>query len=741
MEPEKLITRLEQVEERITNLRKILSAESLSDTARDELGLLQAELARIADDLRARRRDAAPSRFASAWPLALVDAMPVGVLVTDALGAITLINLAARQMLGGDVSGSVDAPNPGYTFCYPDGRPISPEEQPLQRALASGQPVESTEIMIRRADGSTCITLTSAAPLRAEDGALTGALAVLRDITERHTIKAELGRHIQRLQLIRDLDRAILAAQSLDKIGTAALDQLCRLVPYRYAGIILPDGETGHVVIYTSGDGAHPVEREHWPVPFDQILPKDELTGGQPWLTDDLQAGTAAGPWLEHLAALGLRTCLTVPLLAQGRLVGALSLGTGQPWHPLPADLEVISEVTDHLAIAIEQASLYEQIRRYADKLEERVAQRTLALRQSEARFRAIFDGAAVGIALVDSAGRVLEGNPALREILDVSDADLRDYARAPFLPSAEPAPDTRATFENLMAGKRKVYRAELSVAREGKPPVWVSVTAVPMRRVAGEPPLAAVMVEDVTDRRQTQAALLRTERQAMAGRLAASLTHEINNPLQAVIGCLGLAEETLHENGDVTEYLTVAREELRRVTGVVSQLRDLQRPAASVERQPTAVNELLERILTLSQKKCADQGVEIAWQPAPDLPLVSLAPDQMQQVFLNLLLNALDAMPGGGQLRITTAAAPTEAASVRIVFADTGEGIAPDAMGRLFEPFFSTKPKGLGLGLFTTRKIVEEHGGRITVESQPGKGTQFTVWLPAEDTGPVPRP
>jgi len=142
-------------------------------------------------------------------------------------------------------------------------------------------------------------------------------------------------------------------------------------------------------------------------------------------------------------------------------------------------------------------------------------------------------------------------------------------------------------------------------------------------------------------------------------------------------------------------------------------------------------VNLLVERVLTLGRKQCEERGVELVWNAASDLPVLVLASDQIQQVFLNLLLNALDAMPEGGQLRVSTHHTD-QPAGVSVAFTDDGMGIPPDSLSQVFEPFYSTKPEGLGLGLFVSQDIVKQHGGRIEAQSRVGEGTTFTVWLPA---------
>ena len=223
------------------------------------------------------------------------------------------------------------------------------------------------------------------------------------------------------------------------------------------------------------------------------------------------------------------------------------------------------------------------------------------------------------------------------------------------------------------------------------------------------------------------EASVLQTARLAAVGQLAASIAHEINNPLYATRNALYLIHEELPPELRDTPYLIMAQEQLARIARITERMRDFYRPARGELAQQN-LNELIEGTLALVGLDMRYDAIELKFSPAAELPTLLCNSDQLRQVFLNLILNAMEAMPQGGILNIRTAAGSSVAL---IEISDTGIGIPDEVREHLFEPFFTTKSTGTGLGLSISAHIVTQHGGQITVDSTPGHGTTFRITLP----------
>ena len=238
-----------------------------------------------------------------------------------------------------------------------------------------------------------------------------------------------------------------------------------------------------------------------------------------------------------------------------------------------------------------------------------------------------------------------------------------------------------------------------------------------------------AELEKSLEQERASRAQLVHADRLVSMGRLSASVAHEIKNPMQSILGCLGLAEEAVDEGRNADKYFVVARDAVDRVSGILDRMRDLNRTSGETK-VSADINIVLEQVSTLTEKHFQDNNVEILWEKEENLPNVWMTPTQINQVFLNLLINANDAMPNGGIVKIQTSQTENPA-GIKVDFSDEGIGIDPDNLNKIFEPFFTTKNDGTGLGLAISYGIVERHNGRLSVTSQLGAGSTFTLWLP----------
>ncbi len=264
---------------------------------------------------------------------------------------------------------------------------------------------------------------------------------------------------------------------------------------------------------------------------------------------------------------------------------------------------------------------------------------------------------------------------------------------------------------------------------------VEVSLTVSPVRDNSGKIVGAAKIARDITQSKKTERALQITERLASVGRLAATVAHEINNPLEAVINLIYLARHAPTQN-EARRYLDLAEEELERVSHLTRQTLGFYRETKGATH--FHLGEIVTSLISVFSSRTRNKGIVVSPEIASDVELYAV-PGEIRQVVANLVSNSIDALETGGRVRIRVSAATQWSGSglsgVRLTVADTGSGIPPEALSQLFQPFFTTKRDvGTGLGLWVCKSIVENHHGSIHVRSAttPGKsGTVFSVFLP----------
>lgn len=431
----------------------------------------------------------------------------------------------------------------------------------------------------------------------------------------------------------------------------------------------------------------------------------------------------------EPSRADGRHADVTVPIAAGGRRVGALAADRETPL----ADEErlALGTVANLLASAIIAA---DETRRFAEEVES-------GTRELEAQHRfieRIVDSLPVGLYVVDREYRVHAWN---RKRETGTQGVLREEAlgRTIFeLLRRQPADVLREEFD-LVFRTGEMMQFEMQSTAFGEPRTF-RVSKIPMRIHDTDVTHVITIGEDITDWKRAQERAAQAQKLAALGQLSAGVMHEINNPLATIGACaesmaLQLQEGSVPEmlRDAFTEYCQIIDHEVHRSKRIVDGLLDFSRPQAA-ERGAVDVREVVEQTLFLLKHHARFRGVLVDVSSASDSPVVVHANrEQLVQVLMALLLNAADAMNGRGTVRVH---APEASGSHEVVIAvrDEGQGIPAAAMGKLFEPFYTTKSpgRGTGLGLSICYGIVADHGGRIEVESTVGAGSTFRVRLPA---------
>ncbi len=331
------------------------------------------------------------------------------------------------------------------------------------------------------------------------------------------------------------------------------------------------------------------------------------------------------------------------------------------------------------------------------------------------------------GVMTLDLNGRIVSFNPAAEKIVGVAAEEVRDrhWRDTPLRQARQ-----LAGFFSAPAAMLYGSTEEFEIRRRDGRATLIEITLTPLKASDNEVLGLVGIVQDLTERRQIEAKLRQADRLATAGRLAAGLAHEVRNPLAAISGSIQLMKE--EGMGARPQLLDIVLREADRLKLVTGQFLDFARPRSATQTQCDLVL-LLEETASLLERSCEDPtAVTFAIQKDADRIPVVADPDQVRQVLWNLGLNALQAMPAGGQLTLTARRqAPGNGAGwASVEVTDTGRGIPPGEIDRIFDPFYSTRQGGTGLGLAIARKIIDNLGGRIEVASAEGRGATFRVLL-----------
>jgi two-component system, NtrC family, sensor kinase len=492
----------------------------------------------------------------------------------------------------------------------------------------------------------------------------------------------------------------------------ALLDRILRISSevfhFENAIIRLLDESTGLLVTAASYGYEEAVTRPD--IRLGQGVMGKVALGGEPILVRDVQQLPDYVPGI-----CGARSELAVPLRAREKTIGVFNVESPRPNAFHEQDIAPLLIMAGQAAIAIENARLYEDLRAVSSRYRE--------LHQFNSR---ILRNANLGIYTVDQCMRVTSWNRKMEELSGVSEEGALGRDLFELFPVLEEegfgdrirrvlklgsAEKVRLAHRNLK-GQLRFQKRRLAPLRDGDVTTGV-----------------IVIVEDITEFKRLLEQIIQTEKLAEVGRLSAGIAHEVNNPL-AVIAYA--AQLLLREEG----LGPFPREMAERIESEVERLRTLTSSLLSfsspreMDRRELDLNDVVRDVLRLIRYELSRHAIRLH-ESYGDLPLIQGDSNKLKQVFINLIMNAVQAMSGGGDISICTGMVNGE--EVEVMFRDSGPGIPPETREQIFVPFFSTKKEGegTGLGLYICRNIVAEHEGRLLVESEVGQGAVFRVVLP----------
>lgn len=407
----------------------------------------------------------------------------------------------------------------------------------------------------------------------------------------------------------------------------------------------------------------------------------------------------------RHLLAL---SGTLPPIDAQGRM-----LRPGLPWDALWKVLGTL------LALAAVAILVFTTLHNYRSI--------TQTFERVKSLMRNVLQSIPTGVLMLDAGGLVTSLNASAERLLGLRSSVVgRSVDEA-----LRTAPELEAWIQAAASGHRLPQETDIALTAEGDRRVTVRVSASELRDESGRSDGLVILLRDVTEVNRLEMQLRRADKLAALGTLAAGVAHEVKNPLHALNLNLHLLRKELEASEpspvEVSGYLEILRSEIQRIHRIVENFLRFSRPSVP-EVRSLDLNALVERALSLVAFEAADHGVAIETHFDPALESAPGDEGQLAQVVLNLVINALQAMPAGGALAVATR---RDDGWAELVLTDTGEGIPREALPQIFDPYFTTRPGGIGLGLAIAHRIIEGHHGTIDVESQAGKGTRMTVRLP----------
>jgi two-component system NtrC family sensor kinase len=456
----------------------------------------------------------------------------------------------------------------------------------------------------------------------------------------------------------------------------------------------------------------------------DQGLAGVCLSTGSPLMIVDPTNDERYKESIDSVPNLKIHTLLCVPLKAAGRVIGVLQLLNKKSGPFISYDQHLLTALGNSIASLLEYQKTIQQLRVLNAHLE---ASRW-ELARSRNTLRSLFDNIPESIYIIDNMFRLIAVNMARSKRAGKEPNVLVGrYCYEALYQRTEPCPGCLVA--ETFYTRKITHRTERQWINEGEPQEW-QISIYPIVDEMDQVTQAILFETDVTEKNRMEAILAQSEKMAAVGQLAAGIAHEINNPLTVILANAQLLQRDLPQDEDLHESVDLISRAGTRALYVVRNLLNFARKE-KYEFVPTDINDTIRRSLEMLQHELLSRGINLDFEPDNALPRVMASADHLQGVWLNIILNAMDATERGqANIRVTTSLQGSE---IRIMIVDQGKGISQENLKRIFEPFYTTKEpgRGTGLGLSVCHRIVKQHGGHVLVDSKIDQGTTFTVVLP----------
>ncbi len=525
----------------------------------------------------------------------------------------------------------------------------------------------------------------------------------------------QLQDKMRHIELISELSGIINSSLSIGTVFRIMVSEIRKLIGYSRSSLLLFNERANNLLIFALDTEMRTVMKKGVRAPLEGTSAGWVIRNNRPWISRDLEQTDF--PLDRKLFDEGIRSTISIPLFTD-KMLGVFNLDSTEKGKYSEKDLQVLLPAAKHISIALENALLFEEVSREK--------------REWEKTFDAITDM----VWIEDGGQRVIRANQTLLAKTGLSTSEVAGKRCWEILDMIG------ITSEDCLCSDTRSHKGPSFRELKGAGGSIFHFWAYPL--IDDEGRLYAIVhyLKDVTARKRLEQQLVRSDRLASLGTLVAGIAHEINNPLGIIAGyaeaLLDRAKDgplpDLREFEDFPEYLETIHNEIFRCKDILRSLLDFARPSCGTFRE-IDINELIKEVILLVNHRAKRLSHNIAFRLNRDLPKISADPGSLRQLFMNVIINSIYFTPEKGRIVISSSY-DEDADMVRVSVKDSGTGIQPEVLGKVFDPFFTTKPvgEGTGLGLAICHKIVEEHGGSIDADSEPGLSTTFTIRLPASE-------